>query len=214
MAQQHPTAAPEGLALEREPQPDSGVGGENGAAAGAVTRPYDAAPPPEPDVEPLLQRVRQRNPRADTAAVGRAFELARERHAGRRRASGVPYLAHPLGVATVVADLGLDAVSVEAALLHDAVEEGLLSREEIGEQFGPEVAKISEGLGKLDRIGYEGREAAQAEIIRKMVIAMARDIRVLVIKLADRLHNMRDIGYLDRESQERKAREVLEIYAP
>jgi guanosine-3',5'-bis(diphosphate) 3'-pyrophosphohydrolase len=197
MAQQHPTAVPDGLALDREPQPGAGAPGENGA--GAVTRPYDAGLPPEPDVEPLLKRVRQRNPRADTAAVGRAFELARERHAGKRRASGVPALAHPLGVATVVADLGLDAVSVEAALLHDAVEEGLLSREEIGEQFGPEVAKISEGLGKLDRIGYEGREAAQAEIIRKMVIAMARDIRVLVIKLADRLHNMR---------------EVLEIYAP
>ena len=126
----------------------------------------------------------------------------------------MPYLAHPLGVATVVADLGLDAVSVEAALLHDAVEEGLVSLEEIASQFGPEVAKISDGLVKLDRIGFEGREAAQAEIIRKMVIAMARDIRVLVIKLADRLHNMRDVGYLDREAQEGKAREVLEIYAP
>ncbi|HZB58626.1 MAG TPA: HD domain-containing protein, partial [Actinomycetota bacterium] len=135
MAQQHPTAVPDGLALEREPQPGSGAGAENGAAAGAVTRPYDDAPPPEPDVESLLQRVRQRNPRADTAAVGKAFELARERHAGRRRASGVPYLAHPLGVATVVADLGLDAVSVEAALLHDAVEEGLVSLEEIATQF-------------------------------------------------------------------------------
>src|SRR5215203_3604555 len=213
MAQQRPTAVPDRLALEPEPQPGPGVGTENGAA-GVVTRPDDAAPPPEPDVDSLLQRVRQRNPRADTAAVGRAFELARERHAGKRRASGVPYLAHPLGVATVVADLGLDAVSVEAALLHDALEEELLTIAEIGEQFGPEVAKISDGLVKLDRIGFDGREAAQAEIIRKMVIAMARDIRVLVIKLADRLHNLRDIGYLDREAQERKAREVLEIYAP
>jgi len=217
MAQQHPTAVPDGLALEREPQPGVDVPGENGSgtsSAGAVTRPYDAGPPPEPDVEPLLKRVRQRNPRADTAAVGRAFELARERHAGRRRASGVPYLAHPLGVATVVADLGLDAVSVEAALLHDAVEDRLVTLEEIQDGFGAEVAKISDGLVKLDRVGFEGREAAQAEIIRKMVIAMARDIRVLVIKLADRLHNMRDVGYLDREAQERKAREVLEIYAP
>ncbi|HZA80525.1 MAG TPA: hypothetical protein VFC13_03520, partial [Actinomycetes bacterium] len=90
MAQQHPTAVPDGLALEREPQPGSGAPTENGA--GAITRPYDAGLPPDPDVEPLLKRVRQRNPRADTAAVGRAFELARERHAGRRRASGVPYL--------------------------------------------------------------------------------------------------------------------------
>ena len=102
LAQQHPTAVPDGLALDREPQPGTGLPAENGAAE-AVTRPYDAGLPPEPTVEPLLQRVRQRNPRADTAAVGRAFELARERHAGRRRASGVPYLAHPLGVATVVA---------------------------------------------------------------------------------------------------------------
>src|SRR4029453_5054031 len=159
--------------LDREPQPDTAVPGDNGTAAEAVTRPYDAGLPPEPTVEPLLQRVRQRNPRADPAAVGRAFELARGRHAGRRRASGVPYLAHPLGVATVVADLGLDAVSVEAALLHDAVEEGLIPLEEISDPFGPEVAKISEGLGKLDRIGYEGREAAQAEIIPKMVMPMA-----------------------------------------
>ncbi|HET8787576.1 MAG TPA: hypothetical protein VFO47_02360, partial [Actinomycetes bacterium] len=94
MAQQHPTAVPDGLALEREPQPGAGVDGENGATAGAVTRPYDAGLPPEPDVEPLLKRVRQRNPRADTATVGRAFELARGRHGGKRRASGVPYLAH------------------------------------------------------------------------------------------------------------------------
>src|SRR4030095_8390106 len=162
MPQQRPTAVPDGLALEPEPQPGPGVGTENGAAE-VVTRPDDAAPPPEPDVESLLQRVRQRNPRADTAAVGRALQLARERHAGKRRASGVPYLAHPLGVATVVADLGLDAVSVEAALLHDAVEEGLLSREEIGEQFGPEVAKISEGLGKLDRIRCARRGGGPGE---------------------------------------------------
>src|SRR4029453_9337267 len=165
MAQPRPTGVPDGLALEPEPQPGPGAGTENGAAE-VVTRPDDAAPPPEPDVESLLQRVRQRNPRADTAAVGRAFELARERHAGKRRASGVPYLAHPLGVATVLAALGLDAVSVEAALLHDALEKELLTVAEIGEKFGPEVAKISDGLVKLDRIGFEGREAAQAEIIR------------------------------------------------
>jgi len=219
MAQQHPTAVPEGLARDSdEPRATTAGPPQNGdetAAAAAVTRPYDGAEPPEPEVEPLLRRVRQRNPRADTAAVRRAFELARERHAGRRRASGVPYLAHPLGVATVVADLGLDAASVSAALLHDAVGEGLLTIEEVGEGFGPEVAKVSDGLVKLDRVGFEaGREAAQAETIRKMIIAMARDIRVLVIKLADRLHDMRDIGYLDREEQERKAREVLEVYAP
>ncbi|HEU4396276.1 MAG TPA: HD domain-containing protein, partial [Actinomycetota bacterium] len=219
MAQQHPTAVPEGLARDSdEPRATTGGPARNGnetGAAGAVTRPYGGVEPPEPEVEPLLRRVRQRNPRADQAAVRRAFELARERHAGRRRPSGVPYLAHPLGVATVVADLGLDAASVASALLHDAVGEGLLTIDEVGEGFGPEVAKVSDGLVKLDRVGFEaGREAAQAETIRKMIIAMARDIRVLVIKLADRLHDLREVGYLDREQQERQAREVLEVYAP
>ncbi|HEX8135472.1 MAG TPA: HD domain-containing protein, partial [Actinomycetes bacterium] len=208
---------PEGLARDSdEPRATTAAPPHNDEAAAAVTAaPLGPAGPPEPEVEPLLRRVRQRNPRADGTVVRRAFELARERHAGRRRPSGVPDLAHPLGVATVVADLGLDAASVAAALLHDAVGEGLLTLEELGEGFGPEVAKISDGLVKLDRVGFEaGREAAQAETIRKMIIAMARDIRVLVIKLADRLHDMRDIGYLDREAQERQAREVLEVYAP
>jgi GTP diphosphokinase / guanosine-3',5'-bis(diphosphate) 3'-diphosphatase len=220
MAQQHPTAVPEGLALDRQPRPATGAPGDNGAAtdvagsAGALTRPFDAGLPPEPDVEPLLRRMRHRNPRADQAAVRRAFEVAKERHAGRRRASGVPYFAHPVGVATVVADLGLDFTSVVAALLHDAVGDDLLPLEEVEEDFGGDVATIVDGLVKLDRIGFEGREAAQAETIRKMIIAMARDIRVLVVKLADRLHNMRDVGYLDRDKQERKAREILEIYAP
>jgi GTP diphosphokinase / guanosine-3',5'-bis(diphosphate) 3'-diphosphatase len=220
MAQQHPTAVPEGLARDSdEPRATTaappGGSGDDEAAAAVAPAPPGRAEPPEPEVEPLLRRVRQRNPRADSAVVRRAFELARERHAGRRRPSGVPDVAHPLGVATVVADLGLDAASVAAALLHDAVEEGLLTLEEVGEGFGPEVPKISDGLVKLDRVGFEaGREAAQAETIRKMIIAMARDIRVLVIKLADRLHDMRDIGYLDREAQERQAREVLEVYAP
>jgi GTP diphosphokinase / guanosine-3',5'-bis(diphosphate) 3'-diphosphatase len=220
MAQQHPTAVPDGLALDREPQPVAGAPTDNGAAAdvagsaGALTRPFDAGLPPEPDVEPLLRRMRHRNPRADQAAVRRAFEVAKERHAGRRRASGVPYFAHPVGVATVVADLGLDATSVVAALLHDAVGDDLLSLEELEADFGADVTTIVDGLVKLDRIGFEGREAAQAETIRKMIIAMARDIRVLVVKLADRLHNMRDVGYLDRDKQERKAREILEIYAP
>src|SRR6266508_3724401 len=112
------------------------------------------------------------------------------------------------------ADLGLDATSIIAALLHDVVEDTSMTLAEVEAQFGPEVAKITDGLTKLDRIGFETREAAQAETIRKMVIAMARDIRVLLIKLADRLNNMRDVGYLPREKQERKARETLEIYAP
>jgi guanosine-3',5'-bis(diphosphate) 3'-pyrophosphohydrolase len=182
----------------------------------AVTRlrPYDSQPPPEPDVEPLLRKMKHRNPKADLVLMRRAYEVARERHGGQVRKSGLPYIAHPLGVATIVADLGLDAISIIAALVHDVVEDTSMTLEEVEREFGPDVAKITDGLTKLDRIGFETREAAQAETIRKMVIAMARDIRVLLIKLADRLHNMRDIGYLPREKQERKARETLEIYAP
>jgi GTP pyrophosphokinase len=221
MGQQQPAAVPEGLAVDREPPATAPAPGRNGAAddpsAGlAITRlrPYDAAPPPEPDVEPLLRKMKHRNPKADLALVRHAYEVARERHGGQLRKSGLPYIAHPLGVAGIVADLGLDTTSIIASLLHDVVEDTSMTLEEVTSQFGPEVGKITDGLTKLDRIGFETREAAQAETIRKMVVAMARDIRVLLIKLADRLHNMRDIGYLPREKQERKARETLEIYAP
>src|ERR687887_250711 len=219
MAQQHPTAVPEGLALDREPRAAAGAPPLNGTAgrpglAASLTRPWDLAEPPEPDIEPLLRRMRHRNPRADQALVRRAFGVAKAQHDGQLRKSGVPFVAHPLGVATIVADLGLDVTSVIAALLHDTVEDTSMTLEQVEEQFGPEAAKITDGLTKLDRIGFESREAAQAETIRKMVVAMARDIRVLVVKLADRLHNMREVGYLEREKQELKARETLDIYAP
>src|SRR6266704_271349 len=220
MAQQQPGAVNEGLALDREPQAVAGLRGANGAVldttglAAALTRPYDTAPPSEPDIDSLLRRMRHRNPRADLALVRRAFEVARRKHEGQVRNSGEAFIAHPLGVANIVADLGLDATSVIAALLHDTVEDTSMTLDEVESLFGPEVARITDGVTKLKRIGFETREAAQAETIRKMVIAMARDIRVLLIKLADRLHNMRDIGYTSREKQERKARETLDIYAP
>jgi GTP diphosphokinase / guanosine-3',5'-bis(diphosphate) 3'-diphosphatase len=221
MAQQQRAAVPDGLAGDREPPAVPAAPGRNGAADDPTSglaftrlRPYDSAPPPEPDVESLLRKMKHRNPKADLALVRRAYEVAKERHGQQLRKSGLPFIAHPLGVAMIVADLGLDATSIIAALLHDVVEDTSMTLDEVEAQFGPEVAKITDGLTKLDRIGFETREAAQAETIRKMVIAMARDIRVLLIKLADRLHNMRDIGYLPREKQERKARETLEIYAP
>jgi GTP diphosphokinase / guanosine-3',5'-bis(diphosphate) 3'-diphosphatase len=221
MAQQHPAAVPNGLAVDREPPAVPAAPGRNSAAddpAGGLAatrlRPYDAEPPPEPDVEPLLRKMKHRNPKADLVLVRRAYEVAKARHGEQVRKSGLPFIAHPFGVAMIVADLGLDATSIIAALVHDVVEDTSMTLDEVEAQFGPEVGKITDGLTKLDRIGFETREAAQAETIRKMVIAMARDIRVLLIKLADRLHNMRDIGYLPREKQERKARETLEIYAP
>jgi GTP diphosphokinase / guanosine-3',5'-bis(diphosphate) 3'-diphosphatase len=221
MAQQQPAAVPHGLAVDRQPAGSVPAHGGNGTTndpdpglAYTRLRPYDSEPPPEPDVEPLLRKMKHRNPKADLVLVRRAYEVARERHGGQVRKSGLPYIAHPLGVAAIVADLGLDTTSIIAALVHDVVEDTSMTLEEVEAQFGPEVGKITDGLTKLDRIGFETREAAQAETIRKMVVAMARDIRVLLIKLADRLHNMRDIGYLPREKQERKARETLEIYAP
>ena len=221
MGQQQPAAVPDGLAVDREPSTAVAAPGQNGSADDpalglAVTRlrPYDSEPAPEPDVESLLRKMKHRNPKADLVLVRRAYEVARERHGGQLRKSGLPYIAHPLGVAAIVADLGLDTTSIIASLLHDVVEDTSMTLEEVSSQFGAEVGKITDGLTKLDRIGFETREAAQAETIRKMVVAMARDIRVLLIKLADRLHNMRDIGYLPREKQELKARETLEIYAP
>src|SRR4030095_6385733 len=194
--------------------PANGQIDADGGMAAALTRPYDTAPPPEPDIDPLLRRLKHRNPRADLALVRRAWEVAKAKHDGQLRSSGQPFIAHPLAVANIVADLGMDATSVVAALLHDTVEDTSMTLEEVEQQFGVEVARITDGLTKLERMGFETREAAQAETIRKMVIAMARDIRVLVIKLADPLSHMRDLGYKGRESQERTARETLDIYGP
>jgi GTP diphosphokinase / guanosine-3',5'-bis(diphosphate) 3'-diphosphatase len=220
MAHQQPGSVNEGLAIDREPQAITALTAGHGqrpdatGLAAALTRPYDTAPPPEPDIDSLVRRMRHRNPRADLVLVRRAFEVAKDKHDGQQRKSGQPFIAHPLGVANIVADLGLDVTSVVAALLHDTVEDTTMTLEEVEALFGPEVARITDGVTKLERIGFETREAAQAETIRKMVIAMARDIRVLLIKLADRLYNMRDLGYKSREAQERTARETLDIYAP
>ncbi len=225
MNQQVSTGAAEGgLALEREPGAAAPLPLAPGRAptdtmglASALTRPYDRTPPPDPDPEPLMRRLRQASPRigsADIAQVRRAWEVANDRHKGQFRKSGEPFVIHPLKVAEIVVDLGLDTTSVIAALLHDVVEDTAMTLDEVDDLFGSDVAKITDGLTKLDRLGFATREAAEAETIRKMVVAMARDIRVLLVKLADRLHNMRTIGYLPRPKQELKARETLEIYAP
>jgi len=218
MAEEPSAALPRGLAVDRGQPGDADVPAEpddaDGGLAAALTRPYDTTPPPEPEIEPLLRRLKHRNPKSDLATVRRAWEVARAKHDGQLRSSGEPFISHPLNVANIVADLGMDATSVVAALLHDTVEDTSMTLEEVEELFGDEIARITDGLTKLERMGFETREAAQAETIRKMVIAMARDIRVLVIKLADRLSNMRDVGYKPRESRERTARETLDIYAP
>ncbi|MDG2111295.1 MAG: RelA/SpoT family protein, partial [Actinomycetota bacterium] len=165
-------------------------------------------------VQPVVERYRARWPRRDTSLIVRAYERAHEAHDGQRRKSGEPYILHPVAVASVVAELGLDDVSIAAALLHDAVEDTSVELTDLRRDFGEEVAAIVDGVTKLDRVTFETKEAQQAATLRKMLVAMARDMRVLLIKLADRLHNMRTIGALRTQKQESIASETLEIYAP
>ncbi len=165
-----------------------------------------------PELEPLLKTLRQFHPRSDVRLLQRAYETAAYLHRDQKRRSGDPYITHPLAVATILAELGMTAPTLAAALLHDTVEDTGYSLEELREDFGDEVAALVDGVTKLDRVKYG--QASAAETVRKMVVAMARDIRVLVIKLADRLHNMRTLSFMPPEKQEKKARETLEIYAP
>ncbi|HZC41825.1 MAG TPA: bifunctional (p)ppGpp synthetase/guanosine-3',5'-bis(diphosphate) 3'-pyrophosphohydrolase [Streptosporangiaceae bacterium] len=165
-----------------------------------------------PVLEPLIKTVRATHPKADVRLVERAYATAARCHAGQQRKSGDPFITHPLAVATILAELGVEHETICAALLHDTVEDTPYTLAQLRQDFGEEVASLVDGVTKLDKVKYG--EAAEAETVRKMVVAMSRDIRVLVIKLADRLHNMRTLRYLPREKQERKSREVLEIFAP
>jgi len=166
------------------------------------------------EVAPLVATFRERHRRADTQLIEAAFEVARTAHAEQVRRSGEPYIAHPLGVAMILAHLGLDDVTIAAALLHDAVEDTALTSEDLGARFGGDVAAIVDGVTKLDRLQFDTREAQQSATLRKMLVAMAKDIRVLLIKLADRLHNMRTIASLPDAKQQRIAQETIDIYAP
>ncbi|WP_406196525.1 RelA/SpoT family protein [Kitasatospora sp. NBC_01560] len=168
-----------------------------------------------PVLEPLFRSIRANDPKADPVLlrdIERAYAVAEKWHRGQKRKSGDPYITHPLAVATILAELGMDAATLMAGLLHDTVEDTDYGLETLRKDFGDSVALLVDGVTKLDRVKFG--EAAQAETVRKMVVAMAKDPRVLVIKLADRLHNMRTMRYLKREKQEKKARETLEIYAP
>ena len=165
-----------------------------------------------PVLEPLLQTVRATHPRADLAIIERAYEVAETAHRGQLRKSGDAYITHPLAVTTILAELGMTPATLAAALLHDTVEDTAYGLGQLEKDFGREVAMLVDGVTKLDKVTYG--DAAQAETVRKMVVAMAKDIRVLVIKLADRLHNARTWRYVSVESAQRKARETLEIYAP
>jgi guanosine-3',5'-bis(diphosphate) 3'-pyrophosphohydrolase len=163
-------------------------------------------------LEPLAAVHRELHPKADLALLQRAYDVAEDKHAHQRRKSGDPYITHPLAVATILAELGMDTTTLIAALLHDTVEDTDYPLSRLTEEFGDEVSHLVDGVTKLDKVQLGA--AAEAETIRKMVIAMARDPRVLVIKLADRLHNMRTMRFLPPEKQARKARETLEVLAP
>src|SRR5437588_1110320 len=171
-------------------------------------------PGPEGGIDALVRTIKDYNPKADLKEVQRAFGFAEESHRGQKRASGEDFIEHPLGVAQILVELGMDTTTLVAALLHDVVEDTDLSIEQIEGEFGPQVAQLVDGVTKLDRITFRSREAEQAENVRKMMVAMARDIRVLLIKLADRLHNMRTLGSMPSNKQRQKATETLEIYAP
>ncbi|HMS24777.1 MAG TPA: bifunctional (p)ppGpp synthetase/guanosine-3',5'-bis(diphosphate) 3'-pyrophosphohydrolase [Acidimicrobiia bacterium] len=166
------------------------------------------------DVAGLVDVFRDHHPHESSVRIIRAFEVARAAHQSQVRRSGEPYITHPLLVAHIVAGLGLDDVTISAALLHDSVEDTSTTLEYISEHFGEDVASIVDGVTKLDRIHFQSAEAAQAATMRKMLVAMAKDIRVLIIKLADRLHNMRTIAAMPEAKQKRIAQETLDIYAP
>ncbi|QQM68166.1 RelA/SpoT family protein [Actinomyces weissii] len=165
-----------------------------------------------PAIEPLLRAVRANHPKADTSLIVRAYEVASTAHEGQMRKSGEPYITHPVAVATILAELGMTSQTLAAALLHDTVEDTSYSLDRLRADFGEEIALLVDGVTKLDKLQYG--DAAQAETVRKMIVAMSKDIRVLVIKLGDRLHNARTWKYVSAQNAARKAKETLEIYAP
>ncbi|HWS80431.1 MAG TPA: bifunctional (p)ppGpp synthetase/guanosine-3',5'-bis(diphosphate) 3'-pyrophosphohydrolase [Rubrobacter sp.] len=173
-----------------------------------------AIPAPGVTISSLIEKVSSYAPDGTEELIADAYNAAHAAHRGQTRKSGEPFVYHPLATADVLAELRLDPTTISAALLHDVLEDTGVTKEELSERFGDEVAEIVDGVTKLKRLPSGNLEEAQAESLRKMIVAMSRDVRVIIIKLADRLHNMRTLAYLKRETQLRKATETLEIYAP
>ena len=167
-----------------------------------------------PLLEPVLEAHLSRFPGSDTLLIERACALAMQAHKGQLRRTGEPYVTHPIAVATIVAELGMDAKTIAAALLHDAVEDTAVTNEMVAEMFGEDVAAIVDGVTKLDSLNFATKQEQQAATIRKMFVAMARDLRVIMIKLSDRLHNMRTLSVMPIAKQRLIAQETLDIYAP
>src|SRR5919201_5456316 len=165
-------------------------------------------------IDELIADAEAYNPDLDRELLMRAFRVAAEAHEGQLRRSGEDFVLHPWGVAKICAELHLDEQALAAALLHDVVEDTGMEIDDIRAEFGDEVAQLVEGVTKLTRIQFQSREQAEAENYRRMVMAMAQDVRVILIKLEDRLHNMRTIEYLGKQKQIQKAKETLEVYAP
>ena len=162
----------------------------------------------------LVERVRRYNPHADEALLNRAYVYAMKAHGSQKRASGDPYMSHPLEVAAILTELKLDDATIVAAVLHDTIEDTEATREEIDRLFGHEIGELVDGLTKIRRLDLVSKKAAQAENLRKLLLAVSSDIRVLLVKLADRLHNMRTLHFVPPEKRARIAEETLDIYAP
>lgn len=169
---------------------------------------------PAASIDEIIAKVRAYNPQASVEVLRRAYDVSAKAHEGQTRQSGEPYLFHPLAVAQILTDLKMDVPSIAAGLLHDTIEDTLISRDAIEKAFGPDVMRLVDGVTKIGKIRFKSYEEKQAENFRKMILSMAEDIRVILIKLADRLHNMRTLGALKEPKQQRIARETLEIYAP
>ena len=165
-------------------------------------------------IDELIAKVASYDATFDANWLRSVYDLADRAHQGQLRASGESYIAHPVAVARILAEMEMDRATIAAALLHDVVEDTVVTSDEVAEHFGSEIATLVDGVTKLTRIPYQSKEDAQVENLRKMFLAMAKDIRVIIIKLADRLHNMRTLGSLARSKQEQVARETIEIYAP
>src|SRR5437763_3548581 len=162
----------------------------------------------------LIERVKRYNPNTSEALLNRAYVYAMKAHGEQRRASGDPYFSHPLEVAAILTDLKLDDATIAAALLHDTIEDTSVTRTEIDQMFGADIGALVEGLTKLKKLDLVTKEAKQAENLRKLLLAIADDVRVLLVKLADRLHNMRTLWHVPPETRRRTAEETLDIYAP
>ncbi|HYI60852.1 MAG TPA: bifunctional (p)ppGpp synthetase/guanosine-3',5'-bis(diphosphate) 3'-pyrophosphohydrolase [Acidimicrobiales bacterium] len=173
-----------------------------------------SAAPRDEALAPLLEDYRERHPKGSTALITQAYDAAKVAHAGQVRKTGEAYVTHPLAVARIVAHLGLDDVTIAAALLHDAVEDTAMSLGDVERVFGSQVRHLVDGVTKIERLNFDSKEAQQAATVRKVLVAMARDLRVIIIKLADRLHNMRTLAALPEWKQQRIARETLDVYAP